>query len=140
MRPIPQAQEGPFGSDPRQMGAYAVNRVPEERNCLVNVGVFGRGKRQVLTSGWTREAAVSFFGRDDFDLTQVDPGGDARFTAVAIFGRITLLVEQGSRVAMSGFNLFGKREITVTAGDGPAIAVRAISVFGRIEVTPQVGG
>jgi hypothetical protein len=93
----------------------------------------------MLASGWTREAALSIFGSEEFDLTQVDPSRDSQFTAIAIFGRITAVVEEGSRVAMSGFNLFGRREVKVSPGDGPDMRVRAIPVFGRIEVVGQPG-
>jgi hypothetical protein len=48
-------------------------------------------------------------------------------------------VEEGSRVAISGFSLFGRRDVKVTAGDGPAVRVRAVPVFGRIEVMPPPG-
>ena len=102
----------------------------------MNISVLGGFGKRMLAPGWTKEIALAFFGGGDFDLTGVTPGENARLTAIAIFGGIDIIVDQGTQVTMSGFNLFGGREVTVEAGDGPRVAVRAVAVFGSVEVKP----
>ena len=106
----------------------------------MNIAVFGGFGKRALAPGWTGETAVSLFGRGEFDLTGVEPGEDARLVAVAVFGGIALIVDEGTRVTMSGFSLFGRREVEVVAGDGPAIRLHAVAVFGRIDVKTPPGG
>jgi hypothetical protein len=105
----------------------------------MNVAVFGSFGKRMLAPGWTKETAVAFFGSGEFDLTQVEPGGNARFIATAVFGGINIIVDEGTRVTMSGFSLLGRREVEVVAGDGAAIQLHAIAVFGHIKVKPPPG-
>lgn len=90
----------------------------------------------MLAAGWTREVAVAVFGGGEFDMTNVPPGEEATLTAVAIFGGVDIIVDQGTQVTMSGFSLFGSREVEVEVGDGPPVAVRAIAIFGGVDVKP----
>ena len=102
----------------------------------MNIAVFGGFGKRMLSPGWTRETAVAVAGGGEFDLTDIAPGENAHLTAVAIFGGIDVIVDEGTQVTMTGFRLFGSREVTVVAGDGPAIQVRAFALFGGVEVRP----
>ena len=102
----------------------------------MNISVLGGFGNRMLAPGWTRETALALFGGGDFNLTGVTPGEDAQLTAIAIFGGIDIIVDQGTQITMSGFNLLGGRAVTVEAGDGPHVAVRAVAIFGGIEVKP----
>ena len=81
----------------------------------MNVAIFGGFGKRMLSSGWTKETAVAFAGGGEFDLTGVVPGENAQLTAVAIFGGIDIIVDEGTQVTMSGFSLFGSREVKVAA-------------------------
>ena len=102
----------------------------------MNIAVFGSFGERVLASGWSRETAIALLGGGDFDLTGVVPGDNARLTAVAVFGGIDVIVDEGTQVTMSGFSLFGSRVVKVAPGDGPAMKVRAFAFFGGVEVRP----
>ena len=105
----------------------------------MNVAVFGSFGKRVLAPGWTKETAVSFFGSGEFNLAGVEPGGNARLIAVAIFGGIDVIVDEGTRVTMTGFSLFGGREVVVVAGAGPAVQLHAVAVFGSVKAKPPLG-
>jgi hypothetical protein len=102
----------------------------------MNAAIFGSFGERLLASGWTKETAIAFFGGGDFDLTAVEPGSNARLTAIAIFGSVDVRVSDGTQVTMSGASLFGSRKVEVEAGDGPPIHVRGIAVFGSVDVEP----
>jgi len=101
----------------------------------MNIAIFGGFSKGMLASGWTRETAVAVFGGGEFDLTNIVPGPDAQITAFAIFGGIDIVVDEGTQVAMSGFNLFGSRAADLNVGDGPAMKLRAFSIFGSVHVS-----
>ena len=102
----------------------------------MNVVIFGSFGKRMLAPGWTKETAIALAGGGDFDLTGIEPGENARLTAVAIFGGIDVVVDDNTNVTMGGFSLFGSREVTVSGGDGPTIRVRAFALFGGIDVKP----
>jgi len=100
----------------------------------MNVAIFGGFGKRPLAGGWTKETAVAALGGGEFDLTGIEPGDGARLTAVAILGGIDIFVDEGTQVTMSGFSLFGSRDIDVKAGDGSAIAVRAYAILGGVDI------
>ena len=100
----------------------------------LNIAVFGSFGNRMLAPGWTKESAVALIGSGRFDLTQVEAGGDARFTAVAVLGSMKLIVDEGTQVTMTGFSLFGSRNVEVTPAGGPSIRIRAIAVLGSVNV------
>ncbi len=102
----------------------------------MNVAVFGGFGKRMLSSGWTAETAVAFAGGGEFDLTGITPGEGAQLTAIAIFGGIDIIVDEGTQVTMTGFSVFGSREIKITGADGPAMRIKAIAVFGGVDVKP----
>lgn len=104
----------------------------------MNIAVFGGFGERMLAPGWTKETSLALLGGGEFNLANIAPGDDARLTAVAIFGGIDIIVDQGTQVTMTGFSLFGSRKVTVTAGEGPSLTVHAVAIFGGVEVkTPR---
>lgn len=102
----------------------------------MNVAVFGGFGERMLASGWTNESAFCLFGGGDFNLAEVVPGPDARLNATAVFGGIDILVDPDAKVTMSGFSLFGRRQVEVGAGEGPPVHINAVAIFGGIKVMP----
>ena len=102
----------------------------------MNIVVFGSFKKRVLPAGWTKDTAIAVLGSGDFDLTGVQPGENARLTAAAVLGSIDIVLDEGTNVVMSGFSLFGSRQVKVMGGDGPTIRVRGIVLFGSVKIKP----
>ena len=102
----------------------------------MNVVIFGSFGKRMLAPGWKKETAIALAGGGDFDLTGIEPGENARLTAVAIFGGIDVVVDDNTNVTMGGFSIFGSREVTVSGGDGPTIQVRGFALFGGVDVKP----
>ena len=102
----------------------------------MNIVVFGSFGKRGLPKGWTKETTIALLGSGDFDLTGVEPGENPRLTAAAILGSVTVVADEGTNVALSGFSLFGSRDVKVTGGDGPTIRLRAIAVLGSVTVKP----
>lgn len=100
----------------------------------MNVAVMGSFGKRGLAPGWTRERALAFLGGGEFDLTGVEPGDEAKLTAIALFGSIEVMVDAGTPVTMSGFSLFGSRDVTVRAESGTPIHIRGIAIFGAVDV------
>ena len=75
-------------------------------------------------------------GSGDFDLTGIEPGDNPRLTAGANLGSINIVADEGTNFGMSGFSLFGSRNVKVTGGDGPTIRLRGVVIFGSINVKP----
>jgi len=106
----------------------------------MNIVVFGSFGNRVLPTGWTKETAIALLGSGEFDLTGVEPGANPRLTAAAILGSVSIVADEGTNIALSGFSLFGSRNIKVTGGDGPTIRLRGIVIFGSVNVTPPKPG
>ena len=99
----------------------------------MNLAIFG-GFGKPLAPGWSKETAVAIFGGGELDLVGAPPVQNARLTAVAILGGLSVLVPPGSRVRMSGLSLLGGRAVKSRQGDGPEILVHAVAVLGGIEI------
>ncbi len=102
----------------------------------MNIVVFGSFGKRVLASGWKRETAIALVGGGDFDLTGIEPGENARLTAVAILGSVNLVVDDNTNVTMGGFSLFGSRNVEIKGGDGPPIRVVGFVLFGSVNIKP----
>ena len=102
----------------------------------MNIVVFGSFGKRGLPTAWTKETPIALLGSGDFDLTGVAPGDQPRLTAAAILGSVNIVADEGTNIAMSGFSLFGSRNVKVTGGDGPTIRLRGIAVLGSVNVTP----
>ena len=79
----------------------------------MNIAIFGSFGRRMLAAGWVQQSALAFLGGGDFDLTGVEPGPGAQLTAIAVFGGIDIIVDEGTQVTMDGFSLFGSREVEI---------------------------
>jgi len=101
----------------------------------MNIVVFGSFGKRGLPKGWTKETAIALLGSGEFDLTGVQPGDHPRLTAAAILGSVNIVVDEGTNIALSGFSLFGSRNIKVTGGDGPTIRLRGIVLLGSVNAT-----
>jgi hypothetical protein len=103
----------------------------------VNIVVFGSFGRRVLPKKWTKETTIAFLGSGEFDLSGVEPGDNPRLTAAALLGSVKIVVDEGTNIALSGFSLFGSRNVEATGGDGPTIRVRGIAILGSVHVQPS---
>jgi hypothetical protein len=107
---------------------------------LVSLDANGSGEMNLALLGgfgqrWHRQIALTLLGRGQVDLTTLAPGDNPRVTAIAIFGGMDVLVEEGTNVNMTGFSVIGGREeMEIAAGPGPAVRIRAIAVFGGVKV------
>lgn len=109
---------------------------PRGQEAGMNIVVFGSFGKRVLPPGWTKDTTVAVLGSGTFDLTAVAAGDNPRLTAVAILGSVTIVADPGTNIALSGFSLFGSRNVEVVGGDGPTIRLRAIVLFGSVIVKP----
>lgn len=101
----------------------------------MNVAIFGGLDKRPFAPGWTKETILGVFGGGEIDLSASPPGPDARLTAIAVLGGITLFVAPGTRVSVGGFGLLGGRSVKVSqSGDGPEIHMSLYTVLGGIEV------
>jgi len=101
----------------------------------MNLVIFGGLGRRPFPPGWTKETVIAIFGGGTLDLSMSQPGEGARLTAVAIFGGMSIVVPLGTKVSVSGFTLFGGREVKVSqVGDGPVIKMSLWVFLGGIEV------
>jgi hypothetical protein len=110
----------------------AAERVAE--GLVMNVAIFGSFGKRMLAPGWTKQTALAFLGGGDIDLVGVAPGEGAQLTAIAIFGGIDIIVDPGTQVTMTGFSLFGSRDVEVVPADGPVVLIRGFAVFGSVDV------
>lgn len=100
----------------------------------MNVAIFGSFGERMLADGWTRQTACALLGGGDFDLTGVEPGAGAQLRAIAVFGGIDIIVDEGTQVTMDGFSLFGSRNVEVNPAQGPAVHIRSYAIFGGVDV------
>ncbi len=104
----------------------------------MNIVVFGSFGNRVLPKGWMKETTIALLGSADFDLTGVEPGANPRLTAAAILGSVNIIADEGTNIDLSGFSLFGSRNVKVAGGDGPTIHLRGIVILGSVNVkAPQ---
>jgi hypothetical protein len=106
----------------------------------MNLALFGGFGNQRPAAGWRRETAIAVLGGGEVDLASAPPGEDARLTAVAVLGGVTVTVPPGSRIALSGLSLLGGRDVRVPPGDGPEIRVRAVAILGGVEIKEREPG
>jgi len=89
--------------------------------------------------------SVAVFGGSEIDFRQAELEEDVTpVTAVSLFGSNKIVVPQDMPVTLSGFSLFGSRELKRSqakesvATSAKALHVIAVSIFGGCEVTDQV--
>ena len=64
-----------------------------------------------------------------------EPGDDAKLTVVSILCGTKVLVPQGTRVQLSGGDIFGSHRVDVEpSADGPLMKIQAVPVLGHIKI------
>jgi hypothetical protein len=109
------------------------------------VAVFSGARRVGRWRPARRERAVAVFGGVDLDLREAElPAGGLHVSAWAVFGGVHLLVPDGVRVELSGFSLFGGREVhegaDLPGSDAYVVHVHAVAVFGGVHVRSRGRG
>src|SRR3954451_10430033 len=127
----------PLGGAAPDAGAPAPETAPPM------LAVFGGARRAGRWRPARRETAVAVFGGVDLDFREaVLPAEGVRLSAWAVFGGVDVKVPEGTRVEMTGFALFGGRNVQgdeVPAVPGAFVLhVHGVAVFGGVNVT--VGG
>jgi hypothetical protein len=103
------------------------------------VAVFGGARRAGRWRPALRETAVAIFGGVELDLREAElPAEGVWLSAFAVFGGVDVRVPEGVRVELTGFALFGGREVQgdeVPAGpDAVVLRVHGVAVFGGVHV------
>lgn len=109
------------------------------------VAVFSGARRVGRWRPARRERAVAVFGGVELDLRDAElPAGGLQVSAWAVFGGVHLSVPDGVRVELSGFSLFGGREVQTgaerPAGEAYVVHVQAVAVFGGVHVRSKRWG
>jgi Domain of unknown function (DUF1707) len=108
------------------------------------VAIFGGAVRRGRWVPARRETAVAVFGGVDLDYREAPLGpGTLELRAFAVFGGVQVTVPEGVHVEMTGFALFGGRDVRggPPAGPGaPVLRVHAVAVFGGVEARVRPRG
>lgn len=96
---------------------------------------------------WTiapNTSMVTFLARSHFDFRQVEAEGDVVvLDIICVFGHMTIVVPEGTKVQLSGFSFLASANCDVASPEDttsplPKIVVNATTVFGRISIrTPN---
>ncbi len=117
----------------RSRRAEPAQRVEENR--LHRFAAFGGFEERVGSRSFEGGDVTVLFGGADLDLREAVLARDARLNATAIFGGVTVLVPEGTNVALHGTPVFGGFENkTRGSPDGPALRVDGLALFGSVEV------
>jgi hypothetical protein len=134
---VPGAANGPAATLARGRGPMTVSGAAE--TAPPAVAVFSGARRAGRWRPARRETAVAVFGGVELDLRDAElPREGVRLSAWALFGGIDVTVPEGTRVELSGFAVFGGRN--VEGGDRPTdptgfvLRVQAVAVFGGVNV------
>src|SRR3954454_1341390 len=99
------------------------------------MGGLRRDGRDALDPSTTLVTAI---GGMDLDLLEATiPPGGATVTKVSLVGGVSVVVPAGVRVEVSGFSLFGGRDVerdASTSPDAPVLRVRAFGLVGGVRV------
>jgi len=95
---------------------------------------------------WQPEARIrslALFGGVDLDFRQATlPENGVRMSSCNIFGGTKITVPKGMAVTVSGFSLFGGKEVknvAMDAGRQPPLRISAFTLFGGLEVKGEEG-
>jgi len=99
------------------------------------VAVFSSTSSVVDSKDFRAADAVAVFGHNRLDLrgasfTDIRP----RVSAVALFGKVEILVPPGTRITGDSVPLLGRVEYRVHGGQGPSIEVDGVALFGSVVV------
>lgn len=109
------------------------------------VAVFGGTERRGRWRPAVRQRAAAVFGGVVLDYREADlPPGPLGVQATAVFGGVDVVLPEGTTVELTGFSLFGGRDVKprgrTGAGDGRTVHVRAVAVFGGVTVRTAAPG
>lgn len=103
------------------------------------LAVFGNVKRRGRWSLRRRTTGLAVFGDLKLDLRGAvvsDP--EVTITAISLFGDVEITVPEGVEVELSGFDIFGDRELALAPVPrvlgSPRVRVRSFTLFGDTEV------
>jgi hypothetical protein len=104
------------------------------------LAVFGGATRKGRWLPARRETAAAVFGGVELDYRGAQLGSETlELRAVAVFGGVEVTVPDDVHVELTGFALFGGRDVTggvgAAAGPGsPVLRVHAVALFGGVTV------
>lgn len=88
--------------------------------------------------------SVAIFGASEIDFRQAElEESNTEVAAFSMFGASKIIVPQDIPVTLSGFTLFGARELKRSQAketpptSGKALYINAVSIFGACEVTDK---
>jgi hypothetical protein len=119
--------------------AWPAAAVPRRESAPPVVAVFSGAQRQGRWVPAQRETAVAVFGGIGLDYREAELSPEPlQLRAFVLFGGIDVVVPEGVRVEMSGFSLFGGRDVraegSLAGPSAPVLRVQAVAVFGGISV------
>ena len=112
---------------------------------MKSVGIFSSSK--IGESPWQpgkKVWSIAIFGGSEIDFRQAElEEGITQVTAFSLFGANKMIVPQGIPVTLSGFSLFGAKELKrAQAKETPPVSAKALhvnatSIFGACKVTDK---
>ncbi len=114
---------------------------------MKSVAIFGASK--VGQTPWRpgkKVLSIAIFGASEIDFRQAElEEGTTEVVAFSMFGANMIVVPPDIPVILSGFSLFGARELKRSQAkeapptSGKALHINAVSIFGACAVTDQSG-
>ncbi len=105
----------------------------------MNIAVFGSRKDVLRLAPQDGEQLIAVFGSTEADLSYVAMPESLRWSALAMFGSVKLIVPRGTEVVFRGFALFGSQEFKrqqdrPITESGSVIYLNSAAFFGSVEV------
>lgn len=112
---------------------------PRRESAPPVLAVFGGARRSGRWRPARRETAVAVFAGIALDYREAEVSPEPLdLRAVAVFGGVDVVVPEGVRVELTGFPLFGGREVradsSLAGSAAPVLRVHAYAVFGGVTV------
>jgi hypothetical protein len=99
------------------------------------VAVFSSTSSIIDSKDFQSADAVAVFGHNRLDLRGASfAERRPRVSAVAVFGKVEILVPPGTRITGDSVPLLGRVEYRVHGGQGPSIEVDGVALFGSVVV------
>jgi class 3 adenylate cyclase len=122
-----------------RMPASTTGAVPARRATRWTVGIMSGAKHRGRYRLQGKTNAVAFWGGCELDLRYAEvEGPEVEINAVAIMGGIDIVVPEGIAVELTGFAIFGGRNVRVkdvpVLPGSPVIRVRTLAVMGGVTV------
>lgn len=120
------------------------DEVEDEPNVSRIISVLAETNRRDRWTVAPNTSMVTFLARSHFDFRQVEAEGKVvELDITCVFGNITIVVPEGTKVQLSGFSFLATANCDVASPEDatsplPKIVVNATTVFGRISIrTPN---